>query len=175
MKIFHTTKCRAYPHERLNTSKGVIRSRELALAKEEEMSTALGKQGVTNIKRITIRKGEEKIETNSYILTFNQPYIPNDRLLCREGRIVHSISTEVFQMPKIWTPHGSLQRTIHTCQMRWKGPRPYGWRLLERNEICQLPTKSSGLCKILRIQQKRKRNLRWNTRGMHLSWKQGKL
>ena len=31
MKIFHTTKCRAYLHERLNISKGVIiRSRELA-------------------------------------------------------------------------------------------------------------------------------------------------
>ena len=27
IKTFHTTKCRAYPHEKLNTSKGVIRSR----------------------------------------------------------------------------------------------------------------------------------------------------
>ena len=51
IKTFHSTKCRAYPHEKLNTSKGVIRSRELA--------SALGKQGVTNIKRISIKKGEE--------------------------------------------------------------------------------------------------------------------
>ena len=44
MKIFHTTKCRAYPHEKLNTSKEVIRSRDLAVA-TEEMSAARGKQG----------------------------------------------------------------------------------------------------------------------------------
>ena len=36
IKTFHTTKCRANPHEKLNTSKGVIRSRELALASEDE-------------------------------------------------------------------------------------------------------------------------------------------
>ena len=44
MKTFYTTKCRAYPHEKLNTSKGVIRSRELALATKEEIASALGKK-----------------------------------------------------------------------------------------------------------------------------------
>ena len=73
IKTFHTTKCRAYPHEKLNTSKGVIRSRELALATEDEIASALGKQGVRNIKRISIRKGDERIQTNTYILTFNKP------------------------------------------------------------------------------------------------------
>ena len=48
----------AYPHEKFNTSKGV-RGRELALTTEEEIASALGKQGVTNIRRISIRKGEE--------------------------------------------------------------------------------------------------------------------
>ena len=43
MKIFYMTKCRAYLHEKLNTSKGVIRSRGLALATEEEIASALGK------------------------------------------------------------------------------------------------------------------------------------
>ena len=42
------TKCGAYPHEKLNTSKGVIRSSELALAIENEIASALRKQGVTN-------------------------------------------------------------------------------------------------------------------------------
>ena len=78
IKTFHTTKCRAYPHEKLNTSKGVIRSRELALATEDEIASALGKQGVTNIKRISIRKGEERIQTNTYILTFNKPQTPKE-------------------------------------------------------------------------------------------------
>ena len=42
---------------------------ELALATEDE----IGKQGVTNIKRIYISKGEQRIQTNTYILTFNKP------------------------------------------------------------------------------------------------------
>ena len=78
MKIFHTTKCRAYPHEKLNTSKGVIRSRELAWATEEERASALEKKGVIDIRRISIRKGEERVQTNTYILTFNQPHIPKE-------------------------------------------------------------------------------------------------
>ena len=78
IKTFHTTKCRAYPHEKLNTSKGVIRSRELASATEEEITSALGKQGVTNIRRISIRKGEERIQTNTDIMTFNKPRALNE-------------------------------------------------------------------------------------------------
>ena len=78
IKMFHTTKCRAYPHEKLNTSKGVIRSRELALATEDEIASALGKQGVTNIKIISIKKGEQQIQTNNYILTFNKPQNPKE-------------------------------------------------------------------------------------------------
>ena len=76
IKTFHT-KCRAYPDEKLNTSKGVIKSRELALATEVEIASALGKQGVTNI-RISIRKSEQRIQTKSYILTFNKPCTPNE-------------------------------------------------------------------------------------------------
>ena len=78
IKTFHTTKCRAYLHEKLNTSKGVIRSREFALATEDEIASALGKKGVTNIKRISIRKGEERIQTNTCILTFNKPQTPKE-------------------------------------------------------------------------------------------------
>ena len=55
---------------------GVIRSRELALATEDGITSALGKQGVTNIKRISIRKCDERIQTNTYILTFNKPQTP---------------------------------------------------------------------------------------------------
>ena len=44
IKTFHTTKCRAYLHEKLNTSEGVIRNRELALATEDKIASALGKR-----------------------------------------------------------------------------------------------------------------------------------
>ena len=50
---------------------------KLALATEEEIASALGKQGVTNIRIISIRKSEERIQTNTYILTFNKPRTPN--------------------------------------------------------------------------------------------------
>ena len=42
----------------------------------DEITAALGKQGVTNYKRIIIKKGGEKIQTNAYIPTLNQPKIP---------------------------------------------------------------------------------------------------
>ena len=73
---FHNTKYKAYPYKRLNTSKEVIRRRELAFATAEKMSAALEKQRVTNIRKISIGKGEEQIQTHIYILTFNQPHIP---------------------------------------------------------------------------------------------------
>ena len=72
------TKCRVYLHEKLNTSKGVIWSRELALAIEEEIASPLGKQGITNIRKISIRKGDQRMQTNTYFLTFNQPRTPNE-------------------------------------------------------------------------------------------------
>ena len=50
----------------------------MALATEDEIASALGKRGVTNIKRISIRKGEERIQTNTYILTFNKPQTPKE-------------------------------------------------------------------------------------------------
>ena len=43
------------------------------MVSEKKITATLGKQGVTNI-RISIRKGEEGIQTNTYILTFNQPH-----------------------------------------------------------------------------------------------------
>ena len=78
IKTFHMTKCRAYQLEKLNTSKRVIRSWEFALDTEEEITLAMGKQGITNIWRISIRKGEERIQTNTYILIFNQPHTPKE-------------------------------------------------------------------------------------------------
>ena len=93
LKTFQTTKCRAYSHEKLNTSKGVISGRNLALATEEEIASALGKQGVINIRRICIRKSDGRIQTNTNILAFNQPYNPKDGMIgyCLE-RVNHYVS-----------------------------------------------------------------------------------
>ena len=75
MKTFLSRKYKAYPHERLNTSKGVIRSWELSLAVSEKIREALKKQNVTDYKRITIRRSKEVKQTNLYILAFKKPKI----------------------------------------------------------------------------------------------------
>ena len=66
MKIFHTLKIKTYLHKTLNSSKGVIRNKELSLCPREEILAELKNQGVTDIKRITIKKGNQTIQTLIY-------------------------------------------------------------------------------------------------------------
>ena len=85
---------KATPHRGLNSSRGVIRSRDLVDLSEEEIRDELSTQGVTAIKRIIIKRDGETIPTNTLILTFDRsappenikagylsvrvsPYIPN--------------------------------------------------------------------------------------------------
>ena len=77
-KKIHNIDIKAYPHEGLNTSKGVIRNGELSLCSIMEIKNELKKQNVIDVKRITIKKQNEIIETNTYILTFNNPKPPLD-------------------------------------------------------------------------------------------------
>ena len=151
MKTFHTTKCRAYQHKKLNTSKGVIRSRDLALTTEEEIASALGKQSVTN-KRISIRKGEERILTNTYILTFDQPYTPND------VKIGYYLAGVVQYAPaplrcfkcQEYGHHREACRGRQTCfKCGEKDPDHLEEDCLKENYMCKQPTRSSGLREIL--------------------------
>ena len=63
MKTFHNIKCKIYPHDKLNTSNGSIRGKELSSATPEEIKAALGKQGVIDYQRITIRRACKEIQT----------------------------------------------------------------------------------------------------------------
>ncbi|GFO40683.1 Gag-like protein [Plakobranchus ocellatus] len=56
-------------HKSLNSSKGVIRSRDLRCCSAEEMVEELS--GVTHALRIKVRRGEEKIQTDTVVLTFD--------------------------------------------------------------------------------------------------------
>ena len=67
-----------YPQEIINFSKGVIRSKTLSFTIPKEIQTSLGKQSVMVYKRITIRRGGEKIQMHAYILTFNKFMIPKE-------------------------------------------------------------------------------------------------
>ena len=66
------------PHKTLNFSKGVIRSAELKGCSEEEMVSELKDQGVTDAKNITLKKHHDTIKTNTWILTFNLPFPPQE-------------------------------------------------------------------------------------------------
>ncbi|GFN74898.1 Gag-like protein [Plakobranchus ocellatus] len=63
------------PHKSLNSSKGVIRSRDLRCCSEEEMVEELS--GVTHARRIKVRRGEDKIQTDTVVLTFDSPKPPS--------------------------------------------------------------------------------------------------
>ena len=54
MEKFHNLKCHVYPHAKLDTSKGIVRSKELSLATLEEIETAFNKQGIKEYRRIML-------------------------------------------------------------------------------------------------------------------------
>ena len=63
-------------HRSLNSSKGVIRCRELEGMSETDIRSGLGEQGVTDVHRVTVRKGNDKMPTNTFFLTFCTQKLP---------------------------------------------------------------------------------------------------
>ena len=77
-KYFHNLKIKAYPHNSLNSSKGVMRSPDLSLCPLDEIKRNLRKHGVTDAKQISIKRKNLTISTNTYILNFNTPKLPTE-------------------------------------------------------------------------------------------------
>ena len=65
-------------HKALNSSRGVIRCRELSGMTEMEIRTELQEQGVVEVHRVTVKKDTEKVPTNTMFLTFNTPDLPKE-------------------------------------------------------------------------------------------------
>ena len=72
-KYFHNLKIKAYSHNSLNLSNGVVRSLVLSLCALDEIKSNLCKQGVTDAKRISIKRNNQIISTNIYLLNFITP------------------------------------------------------------------------------------------------------
>ena len=72
-KYFYNLRNKVYPHNTLNSSKGVLRSPDLSLCTLDEIKNNLCKQGVTDAKQISIKRNNQIIPTNTYILNFNTP------------------------------------------------------------------------------------------------------
>ena len=63
-------------HKTLNSSKGIIKDRTLRGESETDICDYLKNQGVIAVKRFTIKKDHETIETNTLLLTFNMVTVP---------------------------------------------------------------------------------------------------
>ena len=74
--IFVDRPMKVSPHRSFNSSKGVIRCRELEGMSEAEIKDELGEQGVTDVHRVYIKKGETKVPTSTLFVTFCMPTIP---------------------------------------------------------------------------------------------------
>ena len=63
-------------HTSLNTSKGIIKSKELVDCTEEELLSNLSAQGVKEVKRFTFRREGTVRPSYSILLTFSTPTLP---------------------------------------------------------------------------------------------------
>ena len=65
-------------HNTLNSSKGIIRDKALKGLPEQEILEYLKDQGVTAVKRFTIKKDQGAIEANTHLHTFNMINVPKN-------------------------------------------------------------------------------------------------
>ena len=77
MKKFFNLKVTVSEHKTLNTSRGIIKDRALKGESEKDICDYLKNQGVIAVKRFTIKKEFDTIETNTLLLTFNSVSVPN--------------------------------------------------------------------------------------------------
>ncbi|GBL73034.1 putative RNA-directed DNA polymerase from transposon X-element [Araneus ventricosus] len=76
MKSLSTIHVTVKPHATLNSSKGVISCGELLNKSEEKITEELKSQGVVHVRRITIRRDGQLLNTKHLILTFDSNKLP---------------------------------------------------------------------------------------------------
>ena len=99
MKTFCGLKCSVTPHSSLNTSKGIIRCLALNRVTSDDIKEGMVEQGVTDVRRITVRRDGETKLTNTYVLTFNSPTLPT---VVKIGFMQVKVD---FYIPKIVSEH----------------------------------------------------------------------
>ncbi|GFW92125.1 RNA-directed DNA polymerase from mobile element jockey, partial [Trichonephila clavipes] len=76
-KSFLDSPANITPHKSLNSSHGVISEPDLLTTSDAEILEGFSDQGVTQVRRITIKKDSTIVPTKHLILTFNNPRLPN--------------------------------------------------------------------------------------------------
>ena len=59
------------PHKSFNSSKGIIRDRNLKGESDENILEYLAPHGVTDVKKCKVKKGQDLVNTNTILITFN--------------------------------------------------------------------------------------------------------
>ncbi|XP_055924574.1 uncharacterized protein LOC129956667 [Argiope bruennichi] len=76
LKNMSTIPIQVSPHPTLNSSKGVISCGELLNVSVEDITKDLKNQGVTHVRRISIRRDGQLLKTKHLVLTFDSPKLP---------------------------------------------------------------------------------------------------
>ncbi|GBL79781.1 hypothetical protein AVEN_21092-1 [Araneus ventricosus] len=76
LKSLSTIPVNVKPHATLNSSKGVISCGELLNESEDKITEELKSQGVIHVRRITIRRNGQLLNTKHLILTFDSNKLP---------------------------------------------------------------------------------------------------
>ena len=77
MDMFAETPVKVSAHRTLNSSRGIIRCRDLRDCDDEEVLTELKPTGVTAVKHIFATRDGMKTPTNTFIVTFGTPELPS--------------------------------------------------------------------------------------------------
>jgi hypothetical protein len=76
MKTFFDVPVTSFAHTSLNSSKGVMRCRDLAGVNDTDIIEGMKHEGVTAVRRIRIKRNNNLQDTNTFVLTFNKPTVP---------------------------------------------------------------------------------------------------
>ena len=111
MKTFFNLPVTVSEHNTLNSSKGIIRNRDLKGETEQNILEYLKPQGVTAVKRFKIKKGEQLIGTNTFLLTFNMITLP------KSVRIFYRITPVEIYVPNPLTKDASTVKNTITMKI----------------------------------------------------------
>ena len=76
MKTFCGLKFSVTPHSSMNTSYGISHCLALSRMTSDDIKEGMVEKGVTDVRRITIRRDGVTKLTNTYVLTFKSTYLP---------------------------------------------------------------------------------------------------
>ena len=79
LKKFYYIDINTNPYESLNTYTGAVHNKDLSLFLITEIKYTFKKKNIIDVERITIRKLNQIIDTNIYILTFYNPKTPGHK------------------------------------------------------------------------------------------------